>query len=121
MDIREEIHKYFTFYETPVFMEDLHNIAGKESLDLLFAIQEELLENPTRGDIIQGTGGARKARIADPKSNKGKSGSYRYLYLYLEHQGQIYLLYLFAKNKQVDLTPDQKEVVAKWVKVIKSY
>jgi hypothetical protein len=119
MNIKKDIDNYFTFYETPVFMEDLQDIEGKESLNLLFAIQEDLLEDPTRGDIVQGTGGARKARIADPKSNKGKSGSYRYLYLYFEHHGQIYLLYIFAKNKQVDLTPDQKDIIAQWVQAIK--
>ena len=49
---------------------------------VLFAIEDDLLKNPERGDIIPGTNGARKGRIGDPESRKGKRGSYRYIYAY---------------------------------------
>jgi hypothetical protein len=47
--------------------------------------------------MVKGTHGVRKARVADPSSSRGKSGSYRYLYLYLEHVGRVHLLYLSVK------------------------
>jgi hypothetical protein len=68
---------------------------------------------------VKGTGGARKGRVADPASDQGKSGSFRYLYLYLEHRGRIYLLFLFAKSAQADLSDEQKKEVAKLVAAIK--
>ena len=60
---------------------------------------------------MKGTHGVRKGRIADPASTRGKSGSYRYLYLYLEHAGRIHLLYLFSKDEQVELSPQQKQII----------
>ena len=74
-------------------------------------IQSDLLQHPERGDIVKGTHGVRKARVADPGSSRGKSGSYRYLYLYLEHAGRIHLLYLFSKGDQADLSPDQTRII----------
>ena len=108
--------KFYSFIETPIFTKQ---VDSKASLDVLMAIQDELLENPARGAIVRGTGGARKARIADPHSGRGKSGSYRYLYLYLEHRGHIYLLFFYGKNEQSDLSPEQKKVIAKLVEQIK--
>jgi hypothetical protein len=61
----------------------------------------------------------RKARIADPKSGRGKRGSFRYLYLYLEHRGRIYLLYFYGKDEQSDLSPEQKKRVANLARMIK--
>ena len=69
------------------------------------------MQNPECGAIVKGTHGVRKARVADPGSTHGKSGSYRYLYLYLEHAGRIHLLYLFSKGEQADLSPDQKRII----------
>ena len=74
-------------------------------------IQSELVQNPKRGAIVKGTHGVRKARVADPASTRGKSGSFRYLYLYLEHAGRIHLLYLFSKGEQANLSPDQVRII----------
>jgi hypothetical protein len=107
---------YYSFVETAAFT---RQIDSKASLDVLYAIQNDLLTNPKRGDIVQGTGGVRKARVADPQSGRGKRGSYRYLYLYFEHRGRIYLLYFYGKNEQSDLSPEQKKTVARLVQMIK--
>lgn len=79
--------------------------------EILAKLQADLVQNPERGAIVKGTHGVRKARIADPASSRGKSGSYRYLYLYLEHAGRIHLLYLFSKGEQADLSPEQKQII----------
>jgi len=78
---------------------------------VLTNIQSDLVQNPECGDIVKGTHGVRKARVADPGSSRGKRGSYRYLYLYLEHAGRIHLLYLFSKGEQADLSPDQTRII----------
>jgi hypothetical protein len=106
--------KLYSFVETEVFRRQLD-----ERLDLLMAIQDDLLKKPDRWPVIKGTGGVRKGRIADPHGGRGKSGSFRYLYLFLEHRGRIYLLYLFAKKKQVNISPEQKKIVAELVQRIK--
>ena len=84
---------------------------GALPAEVLINIQSELVQNPQRGDIVKGTHGVRKARVADPGSSRGKSGSYRYLYLYLEHAGRIHLLYLFSKGDRADLSPDQTRII----------
>ena len=42
--------------------------------------QNMLLKNPTKGDVIAGTGGLRKVRFADPRRGKGKRGGLRAIY-----------------------------------------
>jgi hypothetical protein len=89
------------------------------SFEAFYAIQSDLLEDPGRWPVIKGTGGARKGRVADPKDSRGKSGSFRYIYLYLEHRGRIFLLLLFSKNEQANLSADQVKQVAALVEKIK--
>ena len=112
----KEESKLYNFVETTIFTKQ---VTDTGSIDLLIAIQNDLLKNPERGDIVKGSHGARKARIADPRDSRGKRGSYRYLYYYRAHHGQIYLLYLFAKNEQSNLSPAQTKWIADMVDLIK--
>ncbi len=98
---------WFEFVESKVFSKQVRELAPA----VLINIQFDLVQNPQRGDIVKGTHGVRKARVADPRSSRGKSGSYRYLYLYLEHAGRIHLLYLFSKGDQTDLSPEQTKII----------
>ena len=43
--------------------------------------QNELLDNPEKGDVIQGTGGLRKIRLSDHSRHKGKRGGARAIIL----------------------------------------
>ena len=98
---------WFEFVESKIFSKQIREVSG----DLLTRMQSDLVENPTYGAVVKGTHGVRKARVADPVSGRGKSGSYRYLYLYLEHAGRIHLLYLFSKSEQADLSSAQKRII----------
>ena len=98
---------WFEFVESKVFSRQLRELSAV----ILINIQFDLVQNPQRGDIVKGTHGVRKARVADPGSSRGKSGGYRYLYLYLEHAGRIHLLYLFSKGDQSDLSSDQTRII----------
>jgi hypothetical protein len=106
----------FYFVETSVFKKQIDKLANVETL---FELQNELLKNPRLGDVIQGAGGARKARIGDRRSGRGKSGSFRYIYVYLEKPGVIYLLLFYGKNEQDDLEAEQKREVAEFIKMAK--
>lgn len=104
------------FVETAVFRRRLDKLT---SIETLFALQNELLINPKRGDVIQGTGGARKARIASRQEKRGKSGSFRYIYLYIEKAETIYLLVFYAKNEKDSLSAAEKKQIAELVKILK--
>jgi hypothetical protein len=98
---------WFEFVESKVFYKQVRGLPVKVLAD----IQSDLIQNPECGAVVKGTHGVRKARVADPASSRGKSGSYRYLYLYLEHAVKIHLLYLFSKGGQADLSPQQKQII----------
>src|SRR6266545_363764 len=98
---------WFEFVESKVFSKQVRELGA----EVLARIESDLVQNPERGAVLKGTHGVRKARVADPASGRGKSGSYRYLYLYLEHAGRIHLLYLFSKGEQADLSPRQKQII----------
>lgn len=101
---------WFEFIETPIFTRRLTELA---SLGVLAAIQADLIEDPERWPVVRGLHGARKGRVADPKSARGKSGSFRYIYLYLPHAGRIHLLFIFGKKEQSDLTAEQVKAFGK--------
>lgn len=98
---------WFEFVESKIFYKQVR----AKDVEVLGVIQSDLLQNPERGVVVKGTHGVRKAKVADPDSPRGKSGSYRYLYLYLEHAGRIHLLYLFSKGEQADLSQEQKRII----------
>lgn len=85
--------------------------------DELRVLQILLINDPESGDVIQGTGGARKIRI--PMEGRGKSGGGRVIYVDVVIRERIYLLLAYPKNVQADLTPEQKKLVRKIIQTIK--
>lgn len=75
-----------------------------------------LLESPLRGDVIEGTGGARKLRIQ--LEGRGKRGGGRVIYLDVYEKEWLYLLFAYPKNVQENLSPDQKKAIRKMVEAI---
>ena len=61
-----------------------------------------LSENPTAGDVIPGTGGCRKVRVAKP--GKGKRGGYRTITFYSGEQMLVFLMTVFAKGERANLS-----------------
>jgi len=64
-------------------------------------------------------GGIRKARAANPRRGKGKTGGYRYLFIYLETKDHIHLLYVLDKNEQEDLDDEQRKALRNMVSRLK--
>ena len=75
------------------------------------------MENPERGDLIQGCNGIRKARIA--LSGRGKSGGGRVMYLYLPDRSLVLLFYLFRKSDAANLTKEQRNALGRQAQEIK--
>jgi hypothetical protein len=71
------------------------------------AVAIYLIDRPDAGDVIPGSGGARKLRWA--AKGKGKRGGARIIYLYVVTAGRIYLIRCYAKNVQTDLTSEEKK------------
>ena len=76
-----------------------------------------LLEDVHIGDVIQGTGGARKMRIQ--LYGKGKSGGGRVICLDVFEKEKLYLLFAYPKNVQENLTAEQKQAIKTLVDAIK--
>jgi hypothetical protein len=107
------------FIEFPAFTSRLLALAKDRADDVLLEIQSDLLENPERGPVIEGTAGVRKARVADPTRGKGKSGGFRYKHYYIEQDGQIFLLMIFSKSEQADLTSEQKKILKQAIMTVR--
>lgn len=84
------------------------------------AFQNELLDNPEKGDLIQGLNGLRKIRMSDSKRNKGKRGGIRAIYYYFISRDQIYLVTAYGKDRQEDLTTEQRKSLSSIIDLIKT-
>jgi len=104
-----------TFVETPLFRATARLLLSD---DLLRALQLVLLDNPERGMVIRGTGGARKIRIA--LANAGKSGGARVIYLSVPHSERIYLLLAYDKHVADTISEAGRKVLARLVQQIKA-
>lgn len=80
-------------------------------------LEKILLDNPQIGDVIEGTGGARKMRIQI--GNHGKSGGGRVIYLDVFERKNLYLLFAYPKNVQENLSPEQMKAIRKMIEEIK--
>jgi mRNA-degrading endonuclease RelE of RelBE toxin-antitoxin system len=83
----------------------------------MVTLQNELCANPDAGDLISGTGGARKIRVA--LLGRGKSGGARVIYYYRDSRNAIFLLTLYPKNKKSDLTAKEKIALQMQIRTIK--
>jgi hypothetical protein len=68
-----------------------------------------LSANPGAGVLIKGTAGIRKLRWAT--SGRGKSGGVRVIYYFHNRGMPLYLLEVFGKNEQANLTGAEKNVL----------
>ncbi|WP_386693158.1 MULTISPECIES: type II toxin-antitoxin system RelE/ParE family toxin [unclassified Lonepinella] len=95
-----------TFIELMPFEEYRKEFLSDEEFRLF---QNELMDNPEKGELIPGLGGLRKVRIADSLRHKGKRGGARVIYYYYVVKNRIYFVTAYGKNKQTDITNEQKQ------------
>jgi hypothetical protein len=102
-----------TIAEVPEYIRCAEKLlSGTERQDLL----NYLAAHPKAGDLIEGTGGIRKLRWG--RGGRGKSGGVRVIYYYHNDLMPIYLLTLFAKNEQDNLSKAERNELAKLVSVL---
>jgi hypothetical protein len=98
------------FVETSVFTTVLQRHLDDERYRQL---QIALMLRPEQGPVIKGSGGLRKVRWAQAG---GKRGGVRVIYYWAPGESVFYMLYIYAKVEQGDLTPLQVRALAKVVR-----
>lgn len=83
-------------------------------------LQIRLEADPRAGDLDPGTCGLRKVRMTDVGRGKGKRGGARVHYLFAPDRKIIYLINLYPKGEQTSLTPDQKRMLCRLVRLIET-
>ena len=104
------------FVELPSFQNAWRSL-GLTDGDLR-RLQEELLADPQRGNVIQGTGGIRKVRFS--LENQGKSGSVRVIYVDFVVCEKLYLLTAYPKSEKDNLTKAERNELKKLVKILEA-
>lgn len=102
-----------TVAELPEFIRAADKLLmDAERLDII----RYLAEHPKTGDLMEGTGGVRKLRWG--RGGKGKSGGVRVIYYFHDDEMPLYLLALFAKSDQANLSKAERNELAGLVKLL---
>ena len=102
-----------TIAEVPEYIREVEKLlTTAEQQDVL----SYLAAHPKSGDLIEGTGGVRKLRWG--RGGRGKSGGVRVIYYYHSELMPLYLLTLFAKNEQDNLSKAERNDLAKLVDIL---
>ena len=104
------------FVELPIFRSRWKDL-GLDDDDLL-RLQNELLDDPKIGAVMQGTGGIRKMRFAF--DDRGKSGSARVIYIDFEVHEKIFLITAYAKNEKDNLSKEERNELHHLVDILKA-
>lgn len=109
------IEKLFSFIKTSWFTKQVSELLTDEEYSKL---QWRLIEFPSAGDVIPGSGGIRKIRIS--AKGKGTRGGAGVIYYFAVMRDEIFMLDIYAKNEMTDLTIQQvrklKALAEEWLK-----
>ena len=101
--------------ETEEFLADVKGVLSEDQHDDLILY---VALHPEAGDLIPQTGGLRKLRWA--AKGRGKRGGSRVIYYYHDIDVPLFLLAIFAKNVQTDLSTSQRNALIKQLRGLKS-
>ncbi len=102
-----------TIAELPEFIRIADKLlAESERQDII----RYLAERPKAGDLMEGTGGVRKLRWG--RGGTGKSGGVRFIYYFHDEAMPLYLLTMFAKGDQGNLSKAERNDLAGLVKLL---
>ena len=87
-----------TVVETPTYLAIANKLFSEEERADIVAL---VAADPECGDLIRGTGGFRKVRVA--RKGMGKSGGARVVYIWRNQKFPIFLITVFPKNEKENL------------------
>ncbi|PYE90419.1 RelE toxin of RelEB toxin-antitoxin system [Phyllobacterium leguminum] len=98
-----------TVIETPAYLASAkdENVTEDERNEIV----SFLASNPDAGDVMAGTGGARKMRFGG--RGKGKSGGYRIITFYADKDIPVFLLDIYSKDTQENLSKAERNELRK--------
>jgi len=99
------------FVETSIFTKEVRELLADDEYR---ALQSALLFRPVQGAILPGSGGLRKLRWG--VGGRGKRGGIRVIYYWAAEEEIFYMLFVYQKNVQEDLTPAQLRVLGRLVR-----
>lgn len=88
-------------------------MAGEERA----AAVETIAADPETGDVMRGTGGVRKARLAG--RGKGKSGGYRIVWYFGGNDIPVFLPTVFGKGEKANLTQGERNALRQLTATLK--
>jgi len=97
-----------TFIETKPFTLDWDRFQLQD--DDLRTIQQAIGNDPTCGDVVRGTNGVRKFRMA--RRGSGKSGGFRVFYAAFPDYETVFLVGLLSKHEEGNITAADRKIMA---------
>lgn len=79
-------------------------------------LETALIANPEVGAVMGGTGGVRKMRFA--RADEGKRGGLRVIYYYRTTVGRIYMLTMYPKNVQDNMSREALNTMKSLTKLL---
>jgi mRNA-degrading endonuclease RelE of RelBE toxin-antitoxin system len=101
--------------ETEEFLADVKGVLSEDEHDYLILY---VALHPEAGDVIPQTGGLRKLRWT--AKGRGKRGGSRVIYYYHDIDVPLFLMAIFAKNVQADLSTRQRNALTRQLRGLKS-
>jgi hypothetical protein len=96
-----------TVVETPGYLKAAEDLFSQAERDRIVAM---VAANPECGEVIPGTGGFRKVRVA--RGGMGKRGGARVIYILRGDVFPIFLVAVYAKNEKENLTMRERNLLA---------
>jgi len=97
-----------TVVETPTYLAIANKLFSEEERADIVAL---LAADPECGDLIRGTGGFRKVRVA--RKGMGKSGGARVVYIWRSESFPVFLITVFPKNEKENLPMAERNTLRK--------
>lgn len=103
-----------TIIETPAYLAAADD-AGM-SQEERSEVADTIAANPQAGEVMAGTGGCRKLRVAG--RGKGKSGGYRVVTWFGGSDVPVFLLTCFSKGERANLSKAERNALALLIKTL---
>ncbi len=104
-----------TVVETPTYLVRASKVMTSAEMN---SVVDFVSRTPEAGDVIKGSRGLRKTRVA--LAGRGKSGGARVIYWYYNEGIPAVLLWAFAKNETENITKSQLATLAKYAEALRT-
>src|SRR5580693_8768246 len=97
-----------TVVETPSYLAIANKLFSEEDRADIVSL---VAADPESGDVMGGTGGFRKVRVA--RKGMGKSGGARVVYIWRNERFPVFLITVFPKNEKANLSKAERNELKK--------